>query len=203
MPSAKRSQKSANPLKELRRLLATGTKLLSTERLGALCGIAGASLRSVETGRRPFTTEMQKRMRSRGLEWDAKAGRWFFTYDPNKKPPTLFRIEMFRRLTRGSADFQKQDLNSLCKRVTALMEHVPDSAYTDLLLDLQNTLEELCERYAVEGAKQTFQQSAVKYEIIKTPSGSETLVKSYSGPMGLADQLEDSSQAPGVSQDAA
>ena len=202
MPSAKRSQKSANPLKELRRLLGTETKLLSTERLGALCGIPGASLRSVETGRRPFTRELQKRMRSRGLEWDQKTKQWFLTYF-DKTAPSLYRLETFRRLTRGDKDSQKDDLKRLCTRVEALMEHVPDSAYPDLLLDLQNALEELLGRHQVEGAKQTFQQTALKWEFIKNPSGSETLMKRRSGPMGLADQLEDSSQAPGVSQDAA
>jgi hypothetical protein len=191
MPAAKPTKKT-NPLKELRRLLGTETKLLSTERLGALVGVPGASLRSVETGRRPFTLELQKRMRSRGLEWDPVAKRWLFTYD-HKTSLSLYRLEEFRRLTRGDDNSQKQDLESLYKRVEALMKHVPDSAYTDLLLDLQSVLEELRERYQVEGAKQTFGQSAVKYEIVKTRSGSETLVKSYSGPMGLADQLEDSS----------
>jgi hypothetical protein len=199
MPSAKRAQRSANPLKELRLLLGTETKPLSTERLGQLCGIPGASLRSVETGRRPFTIELQKRMRCRGLEWDRTSKRWFFTYD-HGTTLSLYRLESFRRLTRGDAASQKEDRVSLCKRVTALLEHVSNSAYTDLLLDLDHSLEELLERHEIEGAKQVFQQTALKIKMVRTPSGSDHLVKSRSGPMGLANQSELTSQELGLGQ---
>jgi hypothetical protein len=187
MPSAKRAQRSANPLKELRRLLGTQAKLLSTDRLGSLCGVPGASLRSVETGRRPFTVELQKHLRSRGLEWDQKSGEWFFTFDHNT-PLSLYLLESVRRLTRGDARSQKDDRESLCKRLTALLEHVPDSAYTGLRLDLDRSLEELLERYQIDGAKPVFGQTALKIEMRRTSSGSDHLVKSRSGPMGLADQ---------------
>jgi hypothetical protein len=128
-------------------------------------------------------------MRSRGLEWNQKSGKWFFTFDHDSSL-SLYLLESLRRLTRGDATSQKDDGECLRKRLTALLEHVSDSAYTNLRLDLDWMLEELLERYQIEGAKPVFQQTALKIEMLKTRSGSEVLVKSRSGPMGLANQSD-------------
>jgi hypothetical protein len=189
MRSQKRRQKKSTPLTELRALLGSDIKPISVNKLGALVDIPPATLRSVETGRRSFNPELQKRMRSRGLEWDRVAKRWLFTYDHNADL-SLYLLESLRRLRRGDAYTQKDDLESLVKRVTALLKHVADSAYTDLLLELDRSLEELLERYEIEEAKQVFQQTALKIEMVRTPSGSDHLVKSRSGPTGLADLNE-------------
>jgi hypothetical protein len=189
MPAAKRSHRSANPLRELRRLLGTETKLLSTDRLGALVAIPAATLRSVEIGRRTFNPDLQKRMRARGLNWDSATKKWFFTFNRDANL-SLYLLESVRRLTRGDARSQKDDRECLCKRLTALLEHVSNSAYTDLRLDLDSAFEELLERYQIEEAKPVFQHTALKIEMLKTPSGGQVLKKSRSGPMGLADQAE-------------
>jgi hypothetical protein len=66
---------------ELRHLLGSDSRLLSMSKLAALADIPAATLRSVEIGRRSFNTELQLRMRRRGLEWSPKTKQWFFTLD--------------------------------------------------------------------------------------------------------------------------
>jgi hypothetical protein len=183
------SKKRVNPLLELRRQLGCPPKLLSAERLGQLTGCSAGTLRNVESGFRSFSSELQKHLRSRGVEWDQASGEWYFTFDRDAQL-SVYLLESLRRLTRGDARSQNDDRECLCKRLTALLEHVSDSAYTDLRLDLDRSLEELLERYQIEGAKPVFQQTALKIKMEKNPSGSDHLIKSRSGPMGTIDVSE-------------
>src|SRR5262245_37228541 len=140
VPIPKRRQKKNTPLTELRQLLGSDSKPLSVNKLAALADIPAATLRSVESNRRSFNVDLQRRMRVRGLEWRPETGKWFFTYDHNAEL-SLPLLESFRRLGRGDDFFQGLDLEAVKRRVTALLQQVDGSAYRSLLLDLNDALE--------------------------------------------------------------
>jgi transcriptional regulator with XRE-family HTH domain len=192
------AKKHLNPLLELRCKLASSTKPLSSERLGQLIGVSGGTLRNVESGFRSFSPQLQRQLRVRGLEWDEKAGRWFFTYDRDA-PLSLWLLETFHRLSRGDKGFQRLDQNAAVERVKALLELVSDAKYKDLLLELNASLQELYEDFEITAAKEVFERTALKFTYRKDPSGTETLIKSRSGATGLADLNElfpEGAQAP-------
>jgi hypothetical protein len=180
MPTFRRKRTTINPLAELRKLLGTEVKPLSTSKLAALVNIPADSLRAVQTARRTFNPEMQRRLRKRGLDWDQKEGKWFFTYDRNA-PLSLPLLESFRRLSRGDGFFQDLDLDAVIRRVIALVQRVDEQAYRSLLLDLNDALESFRETYKVDGAQEEFAQTELRFEFVKTPSGAQTLVKKFSG----------------------
>jgi hypothetical protein len=180
MRKSNRKQAVINPVTELRRLLGTEDKPIHTSKLATLVDVPADTLRSVETGRRSFNAELQKRLRRRGLEWEPKDGRWFFTYG-HSESLSLPLLEEFRRLGRGDDFFRGVDLEAAKRRVAALLQRVDELAYHSLLLDLNDSLETLLETYAVDGARKEFQTTELRFEFIKTPSGGRTLVKNISG----------------------
>jgi hypothetical protein len=180
MRTSKRRHVKSTPLTDLRRLLGSDIKPLSVNKLAALVDVPAATLRSVEIGRRSFNAELQKRLKRRGLEWQPKTRKWFFTYDHNADL-SLPLLELFRRLGRGDDFFQGLDLEAVKRRVTALLQQVDEPAYHSLLLDLNDALETLRETHAVNGALKEFQETELRFAFIKTRSGGQTLVKSFSG----------------------
>jgi hypothetical protein len=180
MRTPKRRHAQSTPLTKLRKQLGSENKLLSINRLGAIADIPPATLRSVEIGRRSFNPDLQKRMRRRGLEWQPKTRKWFFTYD-HKAVLSLPLLELFRRLGRGDEFFQGLDLEAAKRRLTALLQQVDERAYHGLLLDLNDALETLRETYTVSKALKEFQETELHFEFIKTRSGGQTLVKKFSG----------------------
>jgi hypothetical protein len=174
-------RRRGNPLTELRQLLGTAGRSLSMSKLAAFADVPAATLRSVETGRRSFNADLQKRLRRRGLDWDQKAGRWFFTYDRNAQL-SVSLLESFRRLSRGDNMFHDLDAYAAMRRVVSLVQQVDESDYRSLLLDLNDALESLRAAYKVNGAQKDFAETELRYQYLKTASGSETLVKGYSWP---------------------
>jgi hypothetical protein len=67
MRKSNRKLAAINPLTELRRLLGTEDKPISTSKLAALADIPADTLRSTETGRRSFNAELRKGWP--GAEW--------------------------------------------------------------------------------------------------------------------------------------
>lgn len=168
-----------NPLIKLRQLLGTADQPFSMNKLAGFVDVPAATLRSVETGRRSFNADLQQRLRRRGLDWDQKAGQWRFTYD-HKATLSVSLLESFRRLSRANDLFQDLDAYAVIRRVISLVQQVDESSYRSLLLDLNDALESLRAAYKVNSAQKDFAQTALRYQFIKTASGSETLVKGYS-----------------------
>jgi hypothetical protein len=180
MRTSKRRYTQGTPLTQLRKQLGSEGRLLSVNKLGVLSGIPSATLRSVEVNRRSFNLDLQKRLRCRGLDWDQKTKQWRFTYD-HSAPLTLPLLESFRRLSRGSDLFQDLDAHALCLKVIGLLHEVPIAAYSSLLLDLHDNLERLREAYHIDGAQQVFQGTTLRYDVRETASGSQILIRGYSG----------------------
>ena len=180
MRKSNRKLAAINPLTELRRLLGTEDKPISTSKLAALADIPADTLRSTETGRRSFNAELRKRLARRGLEWQPEKSCWVFTYD-RKTPLSLPLLESFRRLVRGNSFFQDVDVDCAMRRVIALLQKADEAAYRGLLLDLNDALETLRETYAVDGALEEFRNTELKFVFLRTASGTQTLYKNISG----------------------
>jgi hypothetical protein len=151
-------------------------------KLAAFADIPAASLHSTEGGRRSFNPEMQQRLRRRGLDWDQKEGKWYFTFD-HGATLSLSLLEAFRRLSSGGSPlFQDVDAHMATWRVIALMQQVEPSRYRDLLLDINDALENLRVVYKVDDEQKVFAQTELRYRLVKTKSGGETLSKNYSWP---------------------
>jgi hypothetical protein len=149
------------------------------EKIGRLTNVSPGTLRSIELGRRAFSPEIQERMRQRGLEWDQQTGQWFFTYD-HQAELSLYLLETFRRLFRGDDTSQDHDAHVACEKVISLLREVAVVDYTNLLLDLNASLDRLRETYKVEGSKELFKQRLLRYWVQPTASGGQILVKGFS-----------------------
>ena len=127
MPKRSNRSPRLNPISILRRQLGTPAKALSSETLGALVNITGASLRSIELGRWQLTKDTLQRLRNVGATWDANGGRWFFTYNP-KLELTADHLKAIQHFSAGTARFRDNDRRALCLRVLALIDKVPREA---------------------------------------------------------------------------
>jgi hypothetical protein len=172
--------RASNPLRNLRELLGTGGKRLSTYKLSELVGIPSPTLRSIEIGRNAFSEGIQQRLRWRGLNWDQTTKRWVFTYNP-ELPLTIDLITSFNRLSRGSDLFQDLDARALCIKLITLLHTVPVLSYSALVLNLQDVLNRLRVEYKAVGEEKVFAETTPKFCLVETPSGAQTLVKEYTG----------------------
>jgi hypothetical protein len=173
---AKRRAKKTSPLVELRTQLGS----ISISRLAALVDIPAATLRSVESGRRTFNPDLQKRMQRRGLEWQPKARRWVFAFH-HETPLSLSLVEAFWRISSGgSALFQDLDVHAIIRRLIALMQGADPAAYRNLLLDVHDSLERLRGAYKVDQAKEEFQQTTLWFKLIENDAGGQRLARGYS-----------------------
>jgi hypothetical protein len=179
MRQPKSTSKSSNPLKLLSEKLGSTAKPVSMEKIGRLTNVAPSTLRLIELGWRTFSPEIQERMRQRGLDWDSETGQWFFTYD-HQAELSLYLLETFNRLGRGDAVSQDHDAHVACEKVISLLREVAVVDYTNLLLDLNASLDRLRETYKVEGSKEIFEQRSLKYWVRPTASGGQQLVKGFS-----------------------
>ena len=179
MRQPKSASKSSNPLKLLSEKLGSKAKPASMEKISRLTNVASSTLRAIELGTRTFSPEIQERMCQRGLEWDQKSGQWFFTYD-HQAELSLYLLETFRRLSRGDNISQDHDAHVACEKVISLLREVAEVDYTNLLLDLNASLDRLRATYKVEGSKELFKQRLLKYWVRPTASGGQILVKGFS-----------------------
>jgi hypothetical protein len=75
-----------------------------------------------------------------------------------------------------------------CEKVISLLHEVAEADYTNLLLDLNASLDRLRETYKVEGSKELFKRRVLKYWVQPTKSGGQVLVKGFSS-MNFPEQL--------------
>jgi hypothetical protein len=205
MRTTKSRRKQTNPLTQLRQILGSDARPLSVSKLGLLVDIPAASLRSVETGRRTFNPDLQRRMRRRGLEWLPETKRWVFAFN-HQTPLSLPLLESFRGLSSaGTATFQQLDIEALKRRIAALMENVAPTSYRDLLLDLHDALENFLEAYKVEGAQEDFRETTLWYKPIENDAGGQRLIKGYNwqNPPDLIDEEKAGESSVSISQSAA
>lgn len=179
MRQPKSTSKSSNPLKLLSEKLGSKAKPISMEKIGRLTNVAPSTLRSIELGRRTFSPEIQERMSKRGFHWNPKTKQWLFTYD-HQAVLSLHLLEMFWRLSRGDHISQDHDAHVACEKVISLLREVAEADYTNLLLDLNASLDRLRETYKIEGSKELFKQRLLNYWVQPTASGGQILVKGFS-----------------------
>jgi hypothetical protein len=77
--------------------------------------------------------------------------------------------------------FQDIEVYAFVCCVMSFVQGVDDSAYRNLLLDLNDALDNLRVTYKVDDAQKEFAATELHYEYVKTRSGAQTLVKKYSG----------------------
>ena len=179
MRQTKGEKKASNPLRLLSEKLGSKAKPISMQKIGRLTNVAPSTLRSIELGMRIFSPKIQGRMAQAGLQWDEKTGRWFFTYD-HQAELSLYLLETFQRLSRGDNTSQDHDAHVACEKVISLLREVAAADYTNLLLDLNASLDRLRETYKVEGSKKIFEQRLLRYWVRPTASGGQQLVKGFS-----------------------
>jgi hypothetical protein len=155
-----------------------------------MTGIPSSTLRNIEAGLRPMATEVTEQLRIHGMQWDEKTQRWVFSYAP-ELPLDIWLIDEFHRMARGSSIFQDLDVRAMIFPMIGLLHNVSDADYCALQADLRAAMDELRHRYDVKGADDFFAQSAGRYSIIKTKSGSKHLAKEYSGTLSAVERLLD------------
>jgi hypothetical protein len=165
-------------LRKLQEQLGSVSRPVSLAKISRLGGVPAGTLRAIESGRRTFSLQIQERMRECGFQWDEKNGRWFFTYD-HKAELSLHLLETFRRLSRGDNRSQDHDAHVVCEKAISLLQEVSVAEYTNFLLDFNSCLDRLRATYKIEGAKKIFDRRLLKYLVLPTRSGGQTLVKSF------------------------
>jgi hypothetical protein len=152
-----KTENAHNPLRQLRELIYTrGTGTATQSELSREIGVPLDTIKSIESGRRPLSRQIQKTVRVMfGVIWDQKKKQWgyrVFKWNPKGVkyefcPATKADIQTYRKMLEEppNPNHLDRDRDAVKMRIDALFEQVKAPYWMRLFESMQDSVEELRE----------------------------------------------------------